>query len=123
MEITKTHYEDLNAYKKALELAVYFETVVKGFDRYHKYAIGLELRKMAQRILILTAKANIKRFRIQCLTEVIDCLEELRIMVRLCGEIKAFKQYSKTKFPTECIINLVRQCEGWKSSSSQNLSN
>lgn len=121
MESTKAHYEELAAYKKSLELAVYFENVVKGFDRYHKYAIGLDLRKNAQRVLILVAKANIKRFRQQCLSEVIDILEELRIMVRVAGEIKAFKQYSKTKFPTECIISLLKQCEGWKSSSSQNL--
>lgn len=114
MEQTKALYEDLAVYKKSLELTIYFEDVVRGFDRYHKYAIGLDLRKTSQRILMLVAKANIKRFRFDCITQAIDLLEELRIMVRICGEIKAFKQYGRTKFPTECIISLLKQCEGWK---------
>ena len=38
------HYEHLPIYKKSLDLAVYIETVVKGFARYHKYTLGSELR-------------------------------------------------------------------------------
>lgn len=116
-----TPYEELNVYKKCLELTVYFETTVRGFDKYHKYAIGMDLRKMSQRILMLVAKANIKFLRVECLTQAIELLEELRILVRIGGEIKAFKQYARTKFPTECIISALKQCEGWKNSSVQNL--
>ena len=41
-------YEHLAIYKKSLELAVYMETAVKGFSRYHKYTIGAALRKQRQ---------------------------------------------------------------------------
>lgn len=113
--------EELQVYKKSLELVVYFENLVRNFDRYHKYAMGLEVRKSSQRVLMLVAKANVKKFRIECLKEAIEILEELRIMVRICAEIKCFKSYSQSKFPTELILNIIKQCEGWLK-SSQNLS-
>jgi len=37
-------YENLPIYKSALDLCVYIETIVQGFERYHKYTIGEDLR-------------------------------------------------------------------------------
>ena len=62
-------YENLPVYKRALELAIHFEAVVRGFDKYHKYTIGSELRNISAKILVLVAKANIKEDRKACLTE------------------------------------------------------
>jgi len=36
-------YEHLPIYKKAMDLAVYLEKIVRGFSRYHKYTLGSEL--------------------------------------------------------------------------------
>lgn len=41
---TVARYEHLPIYKKAMDLAVYFEKVVRNFSRYHKYTLGSELR-------------------------------------------------------------------------------
>src|SRR3989339_1091426 len=38
------YYENLPIYKKTMELAIFFENVVRKFSRYNKYAIGAELR-------------------------------------------------------------------------------
>ena len=38
-------YNHLPIYKRAQELMVYVETVVRGFSRYHKYTIGTRLRE------------------------------------------------------------------------------
>jgi len=35
-------YEHLPIYRDALNLAVYFEKMVAGFSRYHKYTLGTE---------------------------------------------------------------------------------
>ena len=45
-----SRYEHLPVYKKALEVAIYFESVVRGFDKYHKYTVGQKLRDLSYRI-------------------------------------------------------------------------
>jgi hypothetical protein len=44
-------YENLPIFKKALELNVYVESIVKNFDKYNKYHIGSELREKSRQIL------------------------------------------------------------------------
>ncbi len=36
-------YEHLPIYKKAMDLTVYLEKIVRNFSRYHKYTLGAEL--------------------------------------------------------------------------------
>ena len=42
------YYDNLPIYKSALDLVVYIETIVKGFNKYHKYTIGEDMRKYLQ---------------------------------------------------------------------------
>lgn len=109
----KALYENLRVYKKAFELVVYFENTVRGFDRYHKYTVGSELRNMSRMILMLIAKANTKRERIHCLELALERLEELKILVHVCKEIKAFRSFKSFEFVTKLIIDVSKQCEGW----------
>ncbi len=37
-------YEHLPIYKKATDLTIYLEKVVRNFSRYHKYILGSDLR-------------------------------------------------------------------------------
>ncbi len=39
-------YEHLPIYKKAYDFALYYEKIVRGFSRYHKYTLGTELRQV-----------------------------------------------------------------------------
>ena len=75
-------YEKLPVYKKALDLVVYIEKIVQNFSRYHKYTVGTELRNLSRRILTLVAKANAKQERKATLLEIIEKLEEFKILVR-----------------------------------------
>jgi len=36
-------YEHLPIYKKAMDLAIYFEKIVRNFSRYHKYTLGSDI--------------------------------------------------------------------------------
>jgi hypothetical protein len=56
-------YEQLPVYKKALDLTVYFNTVVRHFDKHYKYTIGADLCNLSRKILILIAQANTKQER------------------------------------------------------------
>lgn len=53
-------YEHLPIYKKAMDLTIYFETIVRNFSRYHKYTLGSELRVKSREIVALIIKANSK---------------------------------------------------------------
>ncbi len=41
----------LPIYKSALALAVYMEQIVRGFEKYHKYTIGVDLRQKSKELL------------------------------------------------------------------------
>lgn len=106
-------YENLPVYKSALDLAKYFEQVVKGFDRYHKYTLGADLRNLSRRILVLVAKANIKANRKDCLVEALDKIEELKIIIHLSKEVKAFNSFKSFEVAIKSVIEVAKQCEGW----------
>ena len=112
------HYENLPVYKSALDLATYFEKIVHFFTRFHKYTIGTDLRNASRRILVLVAKANIKQDRIAVLTEALEKLDELKILVRLCKEIKGFRSFKSFEFATKSIVEVSKQCEGWLKSQN-----
>ena len=43
-------YENLPIYKKAVALVVFMETAVANFSRYHRYAIGADMRTNVRRL-------------------------------------------------------------------------
>jgi len=113
-------YENLPVYKKALDLTVYFENIVRHFDRYHKYTVGSELRDLSRRILFLIARANIKAGRKEMLVIALEKLEELKILIHVCREIKAFNNPKSFEVVCRSVLDITKQCEGWL--RSQNLS-
>ena len=106
-------YENLRVYKKSLELVAYFENTVRHFDRYHKYTVGTDLRNLSREILTLVAKANTKTEREKCLKSAIEKVEELKILVNVCKEIKAFRSFKSFEMSTRLIVDISKQCEGW----------
>jgi hypothetical protein len=53
--------EHLPIYKASYDLCLYFEQVVRGFSRYHKYSLGGDLRDGARCVLKLVVRANARR--------------------------------------------------------------
>src|SRR3972149_10394051 len=109
----QSRYENLPVYKQALDLAVYFEKVVRYFPKYYKYTIGSELRNLSRAILVLVAKANIRQTRKDNLTVALEKLEELKILIHLCKEVKAFNSFKSFEFATKKTVEVAKQCEGW----------
>ena len=111
-----TMYEHLPIYKKAMELAVYIETIVRGFSRYHKYSLGSELRTYSHKVLILVSRANSqqdKQARFETLTELRETLEAVKMCLRLGKETKAFNNLKSFVNGIEQVAALSRQTEGW----------
>ena len=53
-----TRYKHLPIYKKAMDLKVFFEKIVRNSSRYNKYTLGSELREKSRQIVELIIKAD-----------------------------------------------------------------
>ena len=51
-------------FRSALELCVYIETIVKGFDKYHKYTIGEDMRKFSKDLLFIINRVGLAKDKI-----------------------------------------------------------
>jgi len=110
-------YEELPVYKAALDLAVYFEKTVRHYERYNKYTLGADFRKLSLRICVLLAKANIKETRQVYLEEALNKLLELKIIIHIANGAKVFRSFKNFEFVVKSVSEIARQCEGWKKAS------
>jgi hypothetical protein len=105
-------YEHLPIYKKAMEMAVYFEKIVRNFSRYNKYTLGSDLRAVSRDILRLIIKANSSREKLPVLYELRERLEELKVLIRIAKEAQAFKGFKSFQHAIEGTVSVSKQNEG-----------
>ncbi len=82
-------YEHLPIFKKAMELSVYLEGIVRNFSRYHKYGIGAELRSLARHMVRLIIQANSCVDKSVVLRDLVTACEEMKMLLVLAKDIKA----------------------------------
>jgi len=95
------YYDNLPIYKSALDLVVYIETIIKGFERYHKYTIGEDLRNYSKELLFMIQRANISSQREAELLKLRDKAEEVKMLIRVIQELKVFKTLLALPFLTQ----------------------
>jgi 23S rRNA-intervening sequence protein len=81
--------EHLPIYKRSYDLCLYLEQIVRGFSRYHKYTLGADLRDGARQVLKLIVRANARRDKAPLLLDVREEVEQLKVVLRLCHDVKA----------------------------------
>ncbi len=106
-------YEHLPIYKKAMDLTIYFEKVVRNFSRYHKYTLGSELREKSRDIVGLIIKANSTVERLPVLLDLREKLEALNVLLRISKEVRAFNSFNSYVYVSNLVVELSRQNEGW----------
>ncbi|MCP4270224.1 MAG: four helix bundle protein [Candidatus Brocadiaceae bacterium] len=106
-------YEHLPIYKKAMDMTIYFEKIVRSFSRYNKYTLGTELREKSRKVVELIIKANSTTAKRPLLLELRERLEGLKILIRLCKEVKAFNRFNSFVYASDLVIDISRQNEGW----------
>lgn len=106
-------YEHLPIYKAAFDLVLYFENIVANFSRYHKYIHGTALRNDARKVIMMIVRANNVANRLPVLEELRIKLEELKIEIRICKEIKAFANFNSFETSINKVIGIAKQNEGW----------
>ncbi len=115
-------YEHLPIYKKAYDLMLYFEEIVRGFSRYHKYSVGAELRELAREVVRLIRRANDANdaeARAPLLLENRERLEDLKITIRMCKDVKAFQNFNSFQHSINQVVDMCRQNEGWLRKTQQ----
>jgi hypothetical protein len=110
------HYENLPIYKKAMELAVYMESIVKHFPRFHRYAIGAELRKTSRDLTNLVIQANFAGNKVAALTALRNKSEEMKLILVIAKEVKAFKSFNQFQQSAVLAADISRQSQGWLNS-------
>ncbi len=106
-------YEHLPIYRKAYDMTIYIENIVRGFSRYDKYTLGTDLRNLSREIVRLIVRANSEKERLSTIQKLRDTIEELKVTIRVCKEVKALKDFNSFKYLMENAISLSRQSEGW----------
>jgi hypothetical protein len=107
------HYEHLPIYKAALDLCIYFEKIVRQFDRHHKYVIGGDLRQLSIKAVMLVIKANDMRNKLPLLLKLKETLEEIKILIKICKEVKAFNSFKSFGVSVRLLDSTIKQCAGW----------
>lgn len=107
-------YDHLNIYKSALELAAYLETIVRGFEKYHKYTIGADLRTHAKMILFGVHRANTHKG--EAVGALLERCEELKMLLQLAKELGAFGAFKQFEHSSALAVNVCRQAQGWSRS-------
>ena len=111
--------EHLAIYKSSYDLCLYLEQVVRNFSRYHKYSLGAELRDGARRVLKCVVRANTRRDKEPELLRLREEVEELKVLLRLCHDVKAFPNLNSFEHAIQRVTEIAKQNEGWLKSQRQ----
>ena len=106
-------YEHLPIYRQAYKFLIYCETIVNKFSRYHKYTHGSDLRNTARSAVKLIIRANSSRDKEPSLEELRITLEEAKLIIRICKEVKAFHNFKSFETAINQVTDISRQTEGW----------
>jgi hypothetical protein len=103
--------------KAAERLCVEIENAVRTFARYHRYAIGADLRAQAMRVYDLANRAWRDRPRqAQWVTDLVWAIDELLHRIQVAKLLRATQSFRQFEHLLRLIEALGRQAGGWRKS-------
>jgi hypothetical protein len=105
--------EHLPIYKSAMDFCLYIETIVRGFEKYHKYSIGQDLRVHSKKILFLINRSNRAEQKIPLLLELVELCEQSKMLLQLSQALKSFKSFKQFEHASKLCIAIVKQAQAW----------
>lgn len=99
-----------------MRFCVYIETIVKSFERYHKYTIGVDMRIYSKDILFLIHRANSKEDKRVDLEKLRDKCEDMKLLLYLANELKAYRNQNNFEYATKLSVDICRQSQSWLNS-------
>lgn len=110
-------YDHLPIWRDAVRLATLLEECVRRFPRYHKYALGADLRRQAYAVCRGVVVANGEREgRERAVERLAIAVEELKLLVQMGKEVRAFASFKEFESAAELAVALSKQSGGWRRS-------
>ena len=109
-------YRQLPLWRDATRLAVEVENAVRQFPRYHKYALGSDLRRQAMGVCRRVARAaqcTDTALRNRQIEQLVWQVEDLKITLQLAKEVEAFASFAQFQGLAELTVALGKQSGGW----------
>ncbi|MDX8389072.1 MAG: four helix bundle protein [Mariprofundaceae bacterium] len=115
-------------WRDANRLLLLIEQEVRRFPRYHKYTLGSDLRRQAMNIYprvlslpraaftlcrLIARAVHDKEARVQHLKRLIFMIDDMKVLIQLGKELKAFQNFTVFQSAAEIAVNLGRQSGGW----------
>ena len=100
--------------KLAERLLLDVERVVRSFPRYHKYAVGAELRADARKVAQLAHRAWRQRARqAELVTRLVWAVDDMKITMQLASQLRAFESPGQFEALARIARDLGKQVGGW----------
>lgn len=115
-------YEHLPIYRESFQFLLYCESIVRNFSKYHKYSHGADLRDTARQAVKLVIRANNSSRKTAVLEELRITLEEIKLIVRICKEVKAFHNFNSFETAINMVTNICRQQEDGRNPGTDGVS-
>ena len=101
-------------WRDSTRLVVLMEEAVRTFPKYHKYALGTDLRRQAIGVCRLILRAySARNDRQKQLERLIVAVDDLKLLVQLAKEVKAFKSFNQFQLIAEVSVGVGRQSGAW----------
>jgi hypothetical protein len=101
--------------KAAERLLVEIEQAVRAFPRYHKYALGQDLRAQAMTVSRLSNRAWRDRARqLHWTDQLVWAIDEVKLSLQLGQSIRAFRSFNQFEQLIRLAEDLGKQAGGWK---------
>lgn len=101
--------------KLAERLMLEIEQAVRGFPRYHKYSLGLELRKQCRDVVRLCYRAwRAKSEQHTVLPALVEGIDDIKLSLQLGSQLRAFSSFAQFEALLRTALELGRQAGGWR---------
>jgi hypothetical protein len=101
--------------KDAERLMCDIELAVRTFPRYHKYAIGSELREQARNVTRLAHRTWRDRARQpEWSGKLAFAIDDLKFSLQLGKDVHAFKSFRQFEAIARLAAEVGQQCGGWR---------
>jgi hypothetical protein len=107
--------ERLPIWRDANRLLLEIEQAVRRFPRYHKYAVGADLRQQAMLVcrLLVRALSAENRQRVEQVQNLRHAADDLKVMIQLAKEVKAFQSFRQFEEISKLAVAVGRQGGAW----------